>query len=125
MKKIKAAAPLFSIITFLMISLFCKAQTSTDISGTYKLGTSLLSIYDDHTFIIADVNVLVFGVVEASGSSLLLKEYMPKQKFVLYGRKESANKLGNTIMFSGFDEGDALVNTFEKKCLCHYHAKSV
>ena len=87
------------------------AQSIDLIAGQYKIGTTLIVIKPDSTFLLIDMGTLGKGKVEINGKSGKLIPSKPKETFVLYGRTKNSIAKGNIINYqSGVTEVRPLIN---------------
>lgn len=84
-------------MSILLAGTSAHGQTIQNISGQYKIATSLLVIEPDSSFLLLDMGILEKGVVETDGVSGRLTFNKPKNLFVLYGRINNSITSGNMI----------------------------
>lgn len=76
-------------------------------SGRYQAGSNGgVYIYDDGSFALFGYATLVLGTYVVDSKKIHFTPYIPKQPFTVMGRKNTANKQGTTITFSGSFVGD-------------------
>jgi len=98
----------------MLTTFFCGAaayaQNSDNFAGQYKLGTTLIILKPNKTFLLLDMGTLIKGNIHIDSSTGKLIPYKPKDAFVLYGRTNHFIKTGNTIHYRGPSEAPVLIN---------------